>query len=312
MASAFGDALAIARFHIVLIATLGTVTFGWLLTGRYLVAAAGLCALDWFLVNLFNRLTDLTEDLQNSVPGTEWVARARRMLAVLGTVLLVGSLAATAYWHPGLLPWRVLMQALGLAYNYPLLPLPQRRDGRLVWARTRFKEVYAWKNLSSALIFIVTCFGYPLAWSGTTPLVGWAGMAALAAYFFLFELSYEIFYDLRDLPGDRLAGVPTFPVVHGAATATRIIDALLVASASVIVVAVGLGWLGLREALLVVAPLVQWLVYRPRVRRGLGAGDGVFITHLGSAELGLFLVGTAVWLQLGLPANVFLRASPSW
>jgi len=299
------DALAIARFHIVLIATLGTLTFGWLMTGRYAVAAAGLCALDWFLVNLFNRLTDLKEDLQNGVPGTERVARGRRLLAWVGGVLLVGSFTASALVHPWLLPFRVLVQALGFAYNYPLIPMPPG------WSRRRFKEVYAWKNMSSALIFIVTCFGYPLAWSGRAPRLGWPGTALLALFFFLFELSYEIFYDLRDLPGDREAGVPTFPVVHGVPTSMRIIDGLLLASATVIAVGVGLGWLGLREGLMVVAPLVQWLVYRPRVHRGLGASDGIFLTHLGSAELGLYLVGTAVWLHVGLPANVFLRATRS-
>ena len=33
----------------------------------------------------------------------------------------------------------------------------------------------------------------------------------------LFELSYEVLYDLRDVDGDRAAGVRTYPVVHGLA-----------------------------------------------------------------------------------------------
>lgn len=37
-------------------------------------------------------------------------------------------------------------------------------------------------------------------------------LLALVLFFVPFELTYEILYDMRDLDGDRRAGVPTYPV----------------------------------------------------------------------------------------------------
>ncbi len=313
LASFVTDALAIARFHIVLIATLGTITFGWLMSGRYLVELGLVVALDWFLINLFNRITDLAEDERNGVPGTARVARAKGPLTWLGVVLFLGSFTATAWSHFGpvaILPARAIVQLMGVAYNYPLLPAPVRRDGEVVWQRTRWKELYLWKNLSSALIFVMTCFVYPLLTLGGPGALGWGGTALLAVYFVLFELTYEVYYDLRDLDGDRALGVPTFPVVHGWHGALRVIDGLLVGAIVTLAGGVLSARLGLREALFLVAPIIQFIYIRGRLRivetRPLGATDGLFVTHLGSALLAMFLVGSAVWLRAGLPANVYL------
>ena len=84
------------------------------------------------------------------------------------------------------------------------------------------------------------------------------------------------------------------------------IDGLLVTSALVLGVAFAAGALGLREALMIVAPLLQWLFYRPRVRRGLTPGDCIALTHLGSGLLAFYLAGTAIWLAAGLPANIWV------
>ena len=50
----------VARPHILAIACGAALTFGWLMTGRYLWLAVALCALDWFVVNLMNRVADLS------------------------------------------------------------------------------------------------------------------------------------------------------------------------------------------------------------------------------------------------------------
>ncbi len=313
LVSLLSDALAIARFHIVLIATLGAITFGWLMSGRYLVEIGVVVAIDWFLINLFNRITDLAEDERNQVPGTARVARARGPLTLFGLLLFTGSFAATSRSMLGpaaILPARALVQLMGVAYNYPLLPAPRRRHGAWVWARTRWKEIYAWKNLSSALIFVLTCFVYPLRTLGGPGALGWDGVAFLAGYFVLLELSYEVFYDLRDLAGDRALGVPTFPVVHGDVGALRIIDALLAGATLLVLGGVFTRSLGAREALFTLAPLIQLIYIHRRLRTvatvPLGARDGLVITHLGSALLAVFLVGSALWLRAGLPANLYL------
>ena len=56
---------SISRLHIVAIAALGTFTFGWVFTGQHPWLIAAVSALDWFLVNLLNRVVDIPEDRAN-------------------------------------------------------------------------------------------------------------------------------------------------------------------------------------------------------------------------------------------------------
>ena len=298
---AIGDALAIARYHILLVAMAATLVFGWLITGRYLFALALVAGLDWFLINLMNRITDLAEDAANGIRGTEQVAARKRFLTWTSVVLMVGSLVATAFFAPRLLPFRLAVQAIGLGYNYKIVPTPS--------GMSRFKEIYFLKNFGSSVLFTLTGFAYPLALSTTPRLLSPPAIFALALFFIPFELTYEILYDLRDLEGDRRENVPTYPVVHGPIAARRIIDGLLVFSCLVLIASVGTGLLGLREALMLFAPAAQFVFYRPRVARGLTSRDCILLTHLGTAQLLLFLAGTAVWNAIGLPADIYLFKS---
>ena len=296
--SALSDALSIARYHIVLIAMAGMVTFGWLMSGRYLWGLSLIVGLDWFLINLMNRITDIAEDRKNAIPGTERVAQRMRLLTWLSALLLGGSLLATHALWPRLTPYRILVQVIGLAYNYRLLP---RRHGF-----ARFKELYFFKNFASACLFILTCFVYPYVVAEQALALRGGAVAILAVFFLLFEHTYEILYDFRDLEGDTAEGIPTYPVVHGPQGGRRILSALLWLSAAVLGVGVASGILGVREGLMVAAPLLQWLFYRHRLLK-LTSRDCVQLTHMGTALLTLFLCGTAVWRHYGLVSNIYLR-----
>ena len=291
------DALAIARYHIVLGAMTACVTFGWIFTGKYPFGVAAVVGIDWFLINLMNRITDIAEDLKNGIPGTARVAAQKPALTVLAAVVLLGSFAVTTYLWPALLPWRVAVQLIGLGYNYRIVPSPR--------GLSRFKEMYFFKNFGSAVLFVLTCFAYPLVASDVPRIVPFGTVVVLALFFVPFELTYEILYDLRDLEGDRAEGVPTYPVVHGPVRARQIIDALLLGSSLVLCAGFAMRLVGVRELLMLFAPAAQLYFYRPRYRRGLTTPDCVWLTHLGTAQLGLFLMGTALWLRAGLPANVF-------
>jgi 4-hydroxybenzoate polyprenyltransferase len=291
-------ALAIARYHIVLVAAFGCLVFGWIATGQRPWAVTLVGALDWFLINLLNRVTDIDEDRLNGIRGTDAVAARRRALVAAAALLMAASFVVTHLLWPRLTPARALVQLIGLAYNFRVIP-----TGR---GRTRFKEIYFLKNFMSAVLFVLTCFVYPLAAYGRAPGVGWPVIALLALFFVPFELTYEILYDLRDLEGDRRLGVPTFPVAHGPRAARCIIDALLAFAAATLAVGFTLRILGVRELLLLAAPVVQLALYRPRLRRGLTPTDCILITHAGTAQLALFLAGTAVWAAAGLPANIYL------
>src|SRR4051794_40195784 len=97
----------VSRLHIVAIAALGTFTFGWLLFDRYPWMLAGVCALDWFLVNLLNRVVDLKEDRANGIAGTDFVSRHRRAIIVGGFGVLFSSLVGVYFVSPAITPLRV-------------------------------------------------------------------------------------------------------------------------------------------------------------------------------------------------------------
>jgi 4-hydroxybenzoate polyprenyltransferase len=188
---------------------------------------------------------------------------------------------------PWLLPFRLAYHALGFAYNWPLF------GGR------RIKQLYFWKNTASALGFMLTVFCYPLAWARGQLWygIGWSTVLATAIYFFLFELSYEVIYYLRDAPGDARAEVRTYPVVHGERGAVRIIDALCIASLVVIAAAYLAHVVPWRIAILGVGPLLQIFLYKRFVKRGISSRDCVNITWLGAA----LLLAYHGWVLAGLP-----------
>lgn len=292
------DIASLLRLHIVGIAVCASLVFSWLMTGRIGVLATAICAFDWLVINLLNRITDVDEDLANGIPATGLVASHPRAFYVGTGLGLAASFALTHWLAPELTVWRVLVQVVGTAYSVRLFPTPR--------GFRRLKELYFLKNFMSAMLFVATCFVYPVITLGA-PLGlpnGWASFALLAAFFVCFELTYEILYDLRDAPGDRAADIPTYPVVHGEAGAVRIIHGLLLASAALMLGGLATGWLGVREGLMLAAPAVQWRFIAVRRARGLTRADCIFATNLGSAMLLFYLAGNALWLWAGLPANV--------
>jgi 4-hydroxybenzoate polyprenyltransferase len=293
--------IAILRLHIAMIAVMGALTFGWLLTGRRLWAVAAIVGLDWLLVNLLNRISDVAEDVANGIPAAAVAGRRRGTIAAAFAFLFAGSLALTHLLWPALTPWRVFMQAVGLMYSFKLVPTPR--------GRVRLKDVYFLKNFMSALGFVTTCFCYPLAMIDFHPLCGWPATIALIAYFVPFELTYEILYDLRDVPGDRALGVPTYPVRHGEATTRTIVHALLAGSIALLAAAFFAGVVGVRELLMAFGPIVQFFALRPLLRREPTADDCIRVTDLGWGLLALYLLCTALWIHAGLPANLFLWKS---
>jgi len=280
-------AVSVGRLHIVAIAALGCFTFGWLFTGHYPWVVTVVCALDWFLVNLLNRVVDLTEDAANGITGTDFVARHRRGILYFGFALLGFSLVVAIPFAPFVLPFRIAYHLLGFAYNWRL------------FGDRRLKQLYFWKNCASAMGFMLTVFCYPLAWARGQLWygIGWSTVAATAVYFFLFELSYEIIYDLRDAPGDAAAGVQTYPVVHGAAGAARIIDALCLGSLAILAAAYVAHVVPWRIAILGVGPLLQIFIYKYFVKRGITSRDCINLTWLGAA----LLLAYHGWVLAGLP-----------
>lgn len=286
--SILGDLMSIGRIHIVAIGALGTFTFGYLFTERHFFGLAAVSGLDWFLVNLLNRVVDIPEDTANGIRGTALVGARPRAFAIFGFSVLGASFVALHLVLPEITLLRAAYHALGLAYNYPLLP-----------GRRRIKQLYFWKNTASAIGFLITVFGYPLALSRGQLSAGVSALTILlaGAFFFAFELSYEIIYDLRDAPGDAQAQIRTYPVVHGERGAVRIIDALLAFSVAVLVAGYLAGAVPWRLFIMIAAPALQVVIYKRALRRGITSRTCVGLTWLGAG----LLLTYHVWVYLRLP-----------
>lgn len=291
--------VAIGRLHIVAIGALAALTFGWVFFGERMPLIALIAGLDWFLVNLLNRVVDIPEDRANGIAGTDFVARHRRLLLWGGLALLGGSLVL--FWRvaPYLWALRLAFHSLGMAYNWPILP-----------GRRRIKQLYFWKNTASAVGFVLTVFLYPIAvghGAGFALRMSPLGVLLTAAFFVLFELSYEVLYDLRDAPGDRASGVHTYPVIHGEHVAMRIVDGLVIASCAFAVLGYLAGSVPWRVVVMIAAPLFQLVYYKVRLRSSSRASasshaivdsrDCIRLTWVGAAMLALY----NGWVSLGWP-----------
>ena len=287
----------VGRWHITAIGALGVFTFGWLFTGDYPWFLTGVCAFDWFFVNLINRIVDIKEDNANAIPGTEFLAKYQRRFVLLGFALLLVSLVVVHLLNPAITGLRMTCHLMGVFYNWPLLP-----GGR------RLKEQYFWKNMASAVGFLLTVFGYPLVtltWEkgfhSFPPGITWATVVFSALFFLFFVLSYEVIYDLRDVHGDTLAGIRTYPVVHGERTAIRIVDGLIFSSVLVLAAGYVSGFIPWRIYIMAGAPVIQYIVYKRALTRGITSKDCTFITWMGAV---LFLI-YHLWVVADLPGARF-------
>jgi 4-hydroxybenzoate polyprenyltransferase len=165
----------------------------------------------------------------------------------------------------------------------------------------RIKELAFWKNTASATGFLITCFALPLSCLPPRPDVGVVTVVVTAVFFFLFELGYEVLYDLRDIDGDAEAGVRTWPVLLGPRGGAAVALAQTAAAFVVLVggfVAAVVPW---RVAVMGAAPLLQLVIVGPRLPlRGrpnrITSGVCIGITWLGAGLLCTYHLWE--WLQL--------------
>lgn len=193
--------------------------------GAFAICAAG---------NVVNDIMDVDTDRINHpnrvLPsGRISLTKAKRAAATLHVLPLV--LAATVnLWVTGL---AVLSMLLLLAYNLRLKKIPL--VGNFVVA------------LLSGITFI--CGGLAVNPSGAFAFPGpWPAVV----FAFFMHLAREIIKDVEDIPGDRPAGVRTFPQLAGVPSALGIIFLLFLALAFLTLIPLWRGWYGLRYAIIVI------------------------------------------------------------
>ena len=285
-------AVSISRFHIVFIAVGGSLVFGWLLTGRFHPALALLVAVDWFIVNVLNRVVDTKEDKINKINQTDTAFKYSRSIRIVSILLLAISFIPHLWWHPELALIRLIGHLLGFAYNFKLIP----------WfnGRKRLKELYFFKNIASATGFLITLFTYPLTIYKLRPEITPVYIFILMLFFAIFEISFEIIYDIRDINGDRKQNIKSFPVVHGYEFSASLVILLDIAAIYVLIAGAIFGITGLKENIMIFAPLSQLSYFYIAAKRGIRIFDCILIT----SAFALMLFIYCGWVLIGLPTSL--------
>jgi hypothetical protein len=309
------DWISIARPHILGIVFASTLVYGWIFTEHFAIDVALLAVWDWFIVNFMNKATDLDEDAANAIPGATLARENAGAIQAFGFAMIAAGLWAGQALNPALLPWRLVFTAIGLAYNYKVLPVPFGPSSPLArfvrpypgvlgsfFTRlffTRLKETYFFKNFGSSMLFTLSVFLYPRYGITGGDAYPWDKLLLCIGFFIPLELTYEIFYDLRDIDGDRALQVPTYPVIHGAEGGKKILLGLLALSALPILAGAASGVLRLRETCVIAGVIQQAWIYRsiasgPKLPT---SRQCIAITWLGAAQL----MSYVLWVKLGLP-----------
>ncbi len=175
-----------------------------------IITLAVACICQW------NRLSDVEEDALNcpdDLKDAQTKSRAIKVFCYAGGAIAI-SLAL--FTEPTLkLAWLVAFgAAVGYFYNTPLIPSKPH---------LRLKNMFIVKNLSSGAGWSLGLLVFPMLRAHTQP----NGLFFTAfVYMLAMVVTYEIMWDIRDMEGDKRAGIRTLPVVLGINSA-RIYAAML-------------------------------------------------------------------------------------
>ena len=270
------------RLHLVAVAGLAAAVFGFLFAGQLLIPAAAIAALDWGLAGLWNRNSDLREDSLNQVEGTQLLARSGREFSRLALGVLSLSIFAALRLGWPLLVMRLAFHAGAFVYSYPVF-------------RRRVKEILLLKNVAAGLLWVLSSIGYPLALSRRAPPAG--EVLALSLFLLPLALAFTLVYDLRDVEGDRGAGIATVPIALGVPRTRVFLELLLALSALALLGGYLSGPIRFVELLLLAAPLQLALVMRLWISPEVGRHAVEAMTWLSAGQL----LSYVAWASAGFP-----------
>ena len=164
-----------------------------------IITLAVACICQW------NRLSDMEEDALNcpdDLRDAQIKSRAIKIFCYAGgTIAILLALFTEPTWK---LAWLVAFgAAVGYFYNTPLMPSKPH---------LRLKNMFIIKNLSSGAGWSLGLLVFPMLRAHTQP----DGLFFTAfVYMFAMVMTYEIMWDIRDIEGDKRAGIRTLPVVLG-------------------------------------------------------------------------------------------------
>lgn len=210
------EAVGLSRPALLAEMALAAALCGEVLDGNPAFVAGAFAAFDWLLAGLFNRISDVPEDLRNGVAGAAYAERNAGALMRIVVLALIVSLAGAKPLGTPLLVVRCLFHAGAFAYSFPTVV-------------ERLKEKLLLKNAVAGLLAAFTSVGYPLALRGDPAIT--PRVAALGAVVLLVGTAYTLVRDLRDAEADAACGLVTVPVKWGPARTRALVAVLLASSA---------------------------------------------------------------------------------
>ena len=214
-----------------------------------------------FAVTTLNRVATGEGEEHYLPPRVAFYHRHARPLLAISVLLCVGSLATLLLIGR----WRAMAllvgaYVLGLAYSVRLVPQNWRDRVRY----TRLKDLPASKDIFVSLAWVAVCVLAPWLGHGSRLVP-----ALLVASAFAFVLTFvkATVVDLGDMQEDHLLGRETLPIVLGETKTRRLMAALTLGLAALLILGAGLGWTGSIGWLLLACPAYMlsylWLFPRP-------------------------------------------------
>lgn len=182
----------------------------------------------WSMYTL-NRTGDVNEDMVNRPDRAQLVhrhVRVLRLLAIACYGVALGLSFVSGRWA-FVIPLAILV--LGFTYSFAWMPIRNREN------RRRLKDVTLVKNLTISAAVASTAVLLPVL--HTSDHLS-SSVFALFVFVFLRVFVNTVVFDIRDMEGDRSAGVNTIPVVCGVRKTKTLLYILNLAVALVVVLSV--------------------------------------------------------------------------
>jgi 4-hydroxybenzoate polyprenyltransferase len=171
-------------------------------TFSLIVSALGML-ITYSIYNL-NRKTDESEDAVNHAHRYAFTKKYEKILYLSGIGAYLLALVLSGFYGILVILVSSIPLLTGLIYSTPILPQGFRYR--------RLKEIPVLKSLLVAIAWALPPALLPVYISGASP-----DLVTLAVILFFFSLVFinTVLFDIRDLEGDRAAGVRTIPVLLG-------------------------------------------------------------------------------------------------
>jgi 4-hydroxybenzoate polyprenyltransferase len=171
-------------------------------TFSLIVSALGML-ITYSIYNL-NRKTDESEDAINHAHRYAFTKKNEKILYLSGIGAYLLAFVLSGFYGISVILVSSIPLFTGLIYSMPILPKGFRCR--------RLKEIPVVKSLLVAIAWALPPALLPVYVSGASP-----DLVTLAVILFFFSLVFinTVLFDIRDLEGDRAAGVSTIPVLLG-------------------------------------------------------------------------------------------------